>query len=113
MGQKDSGNSLTPYIKSLLVGKLCLGHSIHLLYLCAQREGKNSLFQGRVTQAILNCQETLFFTFVVYTKKSGYFTVSVLQIFFGVLLTLYYDYRCSEMDFTPEMSAFFLIPHTQ
>ena len=24
--------------------------------------------------------------------------------FFGVPLTLYYDYKCSEMDFTPEKS---------
>ena len=36
----QSGNSLTPHIKSLLIGKHCLGHSIHLLYLCAQREDK-------------------------------------------------------------------------
>ena len=36
----QSGNSLTPYIKPLLIGKHCLGYSIHLLYLCAQREGK-------------------------------------------------------------------------
>ena len=42
---------------------------------------KNSLFQGRVTQATLNCQENPFFTFVVYTKKNGYFTVSFLWIF--------------------------------
>ena len=49
-------------------------------------------------------------------KKTGYFTVRVTasvyhppllrsafcELFFGVLLTLYFDYICSEMDFTPE-----------
>ena len=50
-------------------------------------------------------------------KKNGQFTVrltvsiyprppygQLFVIFLGVLLTLYYDYMCSEMDFTPEKS---------
>ena len=45
-------------------------------------------------------------------KKNGYFTVrltvsvdaQLFVIFFGVLLTLYYDYMIYQMDFTPEKS---------
>ena len=43
----QSGYSLTPYIKSLLIGKHCLGHSIHLLYPCVHRgRVKIAYFRG-------------------------------------------------------------------
>ena len=42
----------------------------------------------------------------VGVKKTNILRSGFLWIFFGALLTLYYDYMCSETDFTPEKVDF-------
>ena len=67
----QSGNSLTPHIKSLFIGKHCSAHSTHLLivYLCAQREGKKQLISGEGHPGNLASSRKPFFYFCCVYKK--------------------------------------------